>query len=318
MLYRLKETVAILLLALTAASCEYKDIDEYEFAQNSVLVDFGWKNVDSIPKSFRIMFYPILNGTETYMPESRVFDIYNGKAELKNIRPGNYHVVAWNTDTEHNKIDGYNNVTTLAATTPDYFSVSTGETGSLDSIFNGQKVLDTPDYMLHADIPRFQIRDNELEQPMMLYPDSMIVTVDCRIRKFRGLSGVKEIRGAISNVARRRFLSEDNLTKDTATVMFECRRNEKDSLVYAHFYLYGILPHELNKAEHQLTLLFWLEDRNVWFRIPVTDKIARYRRDDRYVLIDVDNLNVDLFKGGASGFEIEIQDWDDIKIDIPW
>lgn len=319
MFNRIHIAINILILTLFMSSCEYKDLDEFEYNTNSVLVDFTWENVDSIPSSFRILFYPILTGSETFIPEIRVFDVYNNHAELKNIYPGKYRITTYNTDTEHIKTAGFNNRKSFEATTPPYFSVGTGETSSLDTLFYGQTIYDTPDYLIHANEEFFEVKAEEKRQLLTLHPDSMVVAVELRVKKFQGLNKVKEIRGTLSNVAKKRFIAYENLTKDTATVMFECKYSERDSMVYSNFYLYGIQPHEVKTAEHVLTLFFWLEDRNIYFKIPVTDVLANFERDDKKVTIDVSDIDINLTdKGSVGAFDIEINDWENVNIDIPW
>lgn len=302
-------------------SCEYKDLDEGS-ELNSVTLDFTWENVDSIPLAMRVAFYPADAATQANFNKGYTFfdlprTIWPATIQLS---AGSYFVTAWNNDTEHVLTDKYVSQTTLHATTPAYNSRGSLDTPSvLDSLYNGQKVLDYPDYMVHANkVNEFEVVYAANNQELVLHPDSMVVTVDYKVHGIGGLSWVKQARGAIDNVAGKRFMAYPNRTEDPVAVMFDCKYNEEDSLVYGSFYVFGIEPTETEKLSHKMVLFFWMDGGKVYLPIDVTKAFDAYRRENKKILIDIASLGIDLrdYISSKNTFDIELDEWEDVSIDI--
>ena len=141
------------LITAGVSSCEYKDLDDGS-ELNAVTIDFDMKSkIDSIPGSMRVAFYPVDALAKANMNKGYTFfdlpqSIWPATVQLP---AGIYDVVAWNNDTEHVLTEKYGSQVTLHATTPPYNSRGTFDTPNiLDSLYNGQRVLDYPDYMVHA------------------------------------------------------------------------------------------------------------------------------------------------------------------------
>ena len=203
--------------------------------------------------------------------------------------------------------------------TPPYNSRGSFDTPTVvDSLFNGQKVLDYPDYMVHANKVDVEVLYGVNNQMLTLNPDSMVVTIDYIIHGIGGLSWVKQIRGAINNVAGKRYIAFDNRTEDAVSVMFDCRYNDEDSLVYGSFYVFGIEPTEITNLNHKMILFFWMNGGKVYLPIDVTNAFAAYRRENKKILIDIPSLGIDLrdYISSKNTFDIDLDEWEDVKIDI--
>lgn len=313
------------LLTAGLASCEYKELDE-ESALNPVTINFDWNekldnNPESVPGSMRVAFYPADDLARANMNKGYTFfdlpqSIWPATVQLP---AGIYDVVAWNNDTEHVLTDKYGSQKTLHVTTPTYNSRGTFDTPSvLDSIYNGQRVLDYPDYMVHSINPEEEILYGVPSQKITLVPDSMVITVEYKIHGIAGLSWVKQARGAVNNVAGKRFIAYDNLTEDAVAVMFDCSYNAEDSLLYGKFYVFGIEPTELNNLTHKMVFFFWMDAGKVYLPIDVTKIFANYRKDQTKIVIDIPSLNIDLrdYVSTKNTFDIDIDKWDDVNIDI--
>lgn len=319
---RLKNVVknGLVLAAATSVlyACEYKKLEEVSYKPNSILLDFSWEHLDSIPASFRVVFYPEDIQTARSITKGYiVYDVYNTMSVLSNIPEGKYRVTAWNTDLEHTYVEGMTTRNSMAAITTPYASDNGLNINVLDSLNFGRKVMNTSDYLVHANEEMVTVYKGE-KQPLTLHPDSMIVAVDCRVRGIKGLNVAKQISATLNNVAKRRYVAFDNLTNDTTAVMFNCKINHTDSIVYSHFNIFDIEPNGIRK-EHKLTLFFWLEGKNIFIPIDVTNHI-QVLNEGRLVVIDVPDLGIDLreYISGSGVFDISVGEWDDIMIDVPW
>lgn len=313
-------TTISVLSALT--SCEYKELEEPD-RRTDVTLSMDFSSVDSIPNSVRVSFYPIGNEI-TYTPS--YFDLPKSiwtnvsgntwQAQVK-IPQGYYDVVAWNNDTEHVITDGINNQMTLTATTPEYSSRGSFNTHEiLDSIYNGQKVLDYPDYMVHA-----ISTDNEITteyNEVKLKQDSMVISVQLRINGIAGLSTVKQVRGTINNVAGKRYVAYPNKTEENVAVIFDCNCNAQDSVVYANFYLFGLEPTETTKTSHKMVLFFWLDEAKIYLPIDITKYINQYSKEDKRINLTTPPLNIDLrdYFTSKNTFDVNVETWDNIDINV--
>lgn len=299
-----KSFVSILMMfgLMIPVSCEYKDfIEEDPYNRIPVQISFDWQNVDSIPTKMQVMFYP--EDTGGYQR----FDIGNTTTTV-NVLPGQYHITAWNNDATHVYFNGYDNRLNINATTPAYNTQnSQGIQNLLDSLFNGQQVLDYPDYMVHANRPSVGVGKNNPKE-IVLTPDSMVVTVEMNLGGIAGLELVKGIKGALSNVAGRRYMAYDNKATDPTTVLFEARGNATDSTVTARFWVFGLEPEELAETNHKAAVFFWTDRGNVFLELDIK-KFIDENEDKNKLVITMPDLDIDIRDFIDSGWNIFIDDW---------
>lgn len=305
---------------LTLSSCEYKDL--YEDGYNNVAslkIDFDFSGVDSIPTQFRVALYPADETTQENMTQGyTLYDVPNHKTTLQKVPVGLFHITAWNNDIEHAIPNGYGSQNTLNVYTPPYATTERhGIPDVIDSLYWGQVLYDYPDYMVHANRKNVMVIKDE-EQTVTLKVDSMVVAIDFRIRKIAGLEAVELVKGALNNVAWRRYMAFDNLTEDTITVMFDCSCSPADSTVYGRIHVFGIEPSELEKLNHKMTLFFWLANGKVFVPLDVTKAFALTRKNQKRMTIEIDNLDINLkdLIGTRNTFEVKVNQWEDVFIDI--
>lgn len=311
----MKKSLLAYLAAVTAlamASCQYKDLeDETPWSKRpAVTVGFEWDAVDSIPGGMRVAFYSVRDGE--YGQGYMLYDIGNRDSVIR-IAAGTYDVTAWNNDCSHVLTGGYPSRMGINATTLEYSSYGLFTMqGILDSIYGGQRVLDYPDYMVHANRTEVRILQDVENQRVVLRPDSMVVTIDVHLGGIRGLENCKSIRGAIDNIRGRRYMSYDNYTEETVAVAFEAFPCVEDSAVNARFWVFGIEPEALEKDIRTLVTFFWLKGGRVFLPLDVTEAFTGLKEDDTYVVIDMPDLDIDLndyiHKGGMV---LDVDDWND-------
>ena len=310
--------VSVLLIA-GLSSCEYKPLEEYR-EYNDVIIDFDWNKVESVPNAMRVAFYPLDETGKKNMSKGYTFyDLPKSiwPASIQ-IPIGLYDVVAWNNDTEHVICDKYNSQQTLYATTPEYQPRGTFDTRTvLDSIYNGQKVLDYPDYMVHAIEREIPVSIGNT-QKITLTPDSMVITINYKLHGVGGLSWVKQIRGAVNNVAGKRYIAQDNATSDDVAIMFDCQYNAEDSLIYGSFYVFGIEPTDMRNLSHKMVFFFWMDAGKIFIPIDVTKIFQECSLNNKEINIEIPSLQIDLrdYISSKSTFDVNIDEWDDLNIDI--
>lgn len=301
------------------ASCEYQSLEEPAVLERAEFsLDFSHERVDSIPSQYRVAFYPadektMENITTGYM----LFDLMNRRQTLS-LPVGTYKVTAWNHDTEHVLTSGYGVRDAVSATTQQYRSRGAFDTPKVvDSLYHGQTILDYPDYMTHANVETFTLQSTVADQKLILTPDSMVVTVDLTIGGVHGLHDVQEARGSINNVAGKRYMAKDNLTEDSVVVIFDCQCLPEENTVKARFYLFGLEPTDYPNLEHKIILYFWLTAGKVYIPLDVTQLVAK-SRDAKTLNVHVEDLNIDLreYVTSSSGYEVTVDEWDNIRIGI--
>lgn len=315
-------TAAIAMTAvMLTASCEYKDLNEPLPGPPTFLLNFDGENVDSIPNDYLTVFYPLDEYDDIDKKKGYYVREINGRtAKITGIPAGRYKVTAWNKFLEHTKVDINADRNKIVAYAQQYFT--TGETPDkvLDSLYYGQPVMDTSDYMVHANEEDFELHEGIENQFLTLYPDSMVITVEYKLEGIKSLELAKQVKGTLDNVAKCRYPAFDNKTKDSCTVMFDCQFDAQENTVYGKFYLFDIEPQELSSLSHHLILFFWLNGNNIYFPIDVTQAFEAYRNGDSRLLIKVSDMNIDLkdYVATTGTFDLNINGYEDVEIEISW
>lgn len=304
--------LAVVFTALSLSSCQYKDLeDDSPWSRRpAVTVGFDWGAVDSIPGGMRVAFYAV--GSGDYSQGYTFYDIGNRDSTIR-IAAGTYDVTAWNNDCSHVLTGGYSSRTTVNATTLNYSTHGLYVMDEiLDSIYSGQKVLDYPDYMVHANKTQVKILQDVDNQRVVLRPDSMVITIDVYLGGIRGLENCKSIRAAINNMRGRRYMAYDNYTEDKVAIAFEAFPNAADSCVNARFWVFGIDPSVLSQDLRTLVTFFWMKGGRVFLPLDVTEAFVGLKEDDKHVVINMPDLDIDLndyIKKG--GMDVDVDDWNE-------
>lgn len=302
--------VAVALGAAVLSSCQYKDLDdEDQWARRAyVTIGFDWDAVDSIPSEMRVAFYP--SGSSDYSQGYTLFDVLNRDTVVR-LAAGVYDVTAWNRDCHHVITSGYSIRENIYATTPEYGSYGLYTMQAiLDSIYEGQKVLDYPDYMVHANRTQIQILQDATSQKVVLNPDSMVLTIDVRLKTIKGLENVKGIRGAINNIRGKRYMAFDNRTEEDVAVAFQAIPHVKDSTVTARFWVFGITPRDLRNRT--MVTFFWMNGGRAYLPLDVSEFFETAGDDENHITIDFPDLDIDLNDYiQTGGMVVDVDDWND-------
>ena len=302
----------LIIISVTAlAACEYKDIDVITVPQKyPVKIHFDWSNVDSIPQKMRVGLYPI---SDTMSTGSYAW-LEVGNSDTTIYAPeGEWRVTAWNRDMEHiihNNTGWRDSLNVTATNTFTSFNSKFLEQ-LLDSLYPGHVLKDYPDYMVHHNSDFISIRSNNNNQIINICPDSMVLTVNIKAHGIKGLDMVKQTRGALTNVAGKRYIAYPNKVREPVTVIFDATSNAKDSVVTASFWVFGLEPEEIQGMRHNAALFFWTTRGQTFVNVDVTDKINSAKKNGSILNIDL-NFDIDLRELlPGSGFDVEIGQWED-------
>lgn len=294
---------------LAGVSCEYKDL-EIGILRNSFSVSFVKKGGVETSSTYRVVFYPADEETRQNISKGYIAFDMTAEGQQINLPVGNYNVTAWNTDTEHVMVSDVEGSGNIVATTPRSSSMSIANIPAImDSLYHGQPVLEYPDYMNHANIRNFRVKSGAGQQYLEIAPDSMVVSVHIKVEGIGGLSDATQIKGSLNNVAAKRYVNYDNLTTDSAVVLFDCYVDNGGN-VCADIDLFGLEPTDAENLQHSLVLYFYLPEKNKYLAIDVTDQVQAAKEQDD-VEITSDKTGVDLreYSRGASSFSLDIEQW---------
>lgn len=304
--------MAMAIVATMLTACEYKDLENggayVKKTKFSLL--FDWYKVDSIPQSMRVVFYP--HDLSQYAQGYTVFDVLNRDTIIE-LPSGTYDVTTWNNDTEHVITSTYAKQESTYATTGNYSPHGDVNVPKvLDSLYHSQRILDYPDYMVHANKMFFELSTKDNVHNLVLQPDSMVVTIEVILHGIAGQEWCHNIRGAVNNIAGKRYMAYDNLTADTVAIMFDAQTHAADSTVTAKFWVFGIEPSDLSYLTHKMIFFFWITGNHIYIPLDVTKAFARASKDDKYLLIESQDLKIDLkdfIHEGGTAWTVDAEDW---------
>ena len=315
--YYLRHIIMLCLTATVLTACEYKALDEPydgDFKRH-LIIDFQWGAVDSIPGSMRVVFYP--EEPAPYSSGYTFYDISNRRDTIE-VPVSTYNISAWNNDIEHVIMEGYGRHTTTFATTGNYSPHgNTSIPKVMDSIYANTRILDYPDYMVHANEHDYRVNPNYDYQELVMKPDSMVVTMEVRIKKVKGLEHCQKVRAAVENIPAKRYVGYPNRTEEPVVIMFDAQAQEKDSCITAKFWVFGIEPTEMAQLQHRITVFFWITGAQIFVTVDATRSFRRYTIDDKYVLIEPEEIDLDLskyIKQDGAGMIVDAEDWEDAEV----
>ena len=315
-------SAAVLLLSAGLTSCEYKDLDDASIL-STVTLDFDTRNVGQSPTAMRAVFYPADQYTMSNMTMGyTIFDCPQSSWPTNcRIPAGKYYITAYNNDTENIIIQQMNDRDNMKATTFNYARGQQEKPSVIDSIYNYQPVLDCPDYMVHAvanNYHEIEVTTGE-NKTITLFPDSMIVKVNFKLKEIKGLDWVRECRGSLNNVAGKRYVTPENVTEDSVAVMFDCNFNPEENTVYGSFYVFGLYPSNSTIVlSHKMVMYFWMNNGQIFLPLDVTEAINKAGQEGSDVTIEINDLDINLkdYVSTPNTFDIDVDEWTDVNIDV--
>ncbi len=288
------------------SACEHKELcyDHPHFT--TVRVDFDWSQIDKeeMPEGMRVVFYPTDGG------DSWIFDFPEGKGQTIELPQKEYQTVCYNYDTRGIDWTGQDSYRELTA--------ETRKVASPDSIamraVSGFLCSSALDSVVLKEQP------NGSETVVLFQPRRNVCRYTYEIRGLKELSRVAALRAGLSDMGGSLNLAADSIPEDLSeTVLFG--GEVKDSLIVGKFYTFGWS--QKGETDHNQFRLYVKSTAGKMYKLDadVTEQIRKVplkgHIGDVHLIIYLDfSIPNDPNGDTQSGFEVNVDEWEDIYIDI--
>ena len=321
------------LLSMILFSCEHKDLCYHHPHVAVVKLEFDWKNAPQAnPEGMCVFFYPEEGG------EPVRFDFTGKTGGEIDIKVGRYKVLCYNNDTEAVQFRGMEDFNAHEGYTRDGNVVESiyGNAAHYAPPAKGaedERVVICPDMMwgcnaLNVEITEaglsyecvpFEDKDKtewmeSTEHIITLYPAELICTYTYEVRNVKNMEYMTQACGSLSGMAPSIRLADEELGKECVTVPFETNLHPENSTMTGMFYTFG--HHEENMEPHMMALYVWYSNKEKFYTtFDVTDQVHS-APDKRHVHIIIDNAEFPEPLPEDGGFDVEVDDWQEVENDI--
>ena len=307
----------LFLLILTA--CEHKEFRYVTSPFRSLRVEFNWERYEDFqkPEGMRVIFFP-KDGTS----EPWIFDFPNGEGRQIELPENEYRVICYNYDTSGISWENSNSFVEYLAKTRSVLAP--------DSV----KACTTPSWLCgdHINWVSLENIPEGTEKVITLYPERMVSRYTYEVNGIRNLERVADIRASLSGMSGSLLMAEDRLPDGVSENLFFGGEISGDQ-IKGGFYTFGYCQ---DIASPQVFKLY-LKCRNGMVIVVEQDVSAQVHSvpvkghiGDVHLIInfkfhfDVPKLENEGGGGGGgnnssggAGFDVGVDDWGDVNVDIP-
>lgn len=288
------------------SACEHKELCYDHPRFTTIRVDFDWSRIDQeeMPEGMRVIFYPTDGG------DSWIFDFPEGKGQTIELPQKEYQAVCYNYDTrgiDWTGLDSYRELTaeTRKVASPDSVTMRAVSGFLCSSALNSVDLRELP---------------NGLETVVLFQPQRNVCRYSYEIHGIRELSRVAALRAGLSGMGGSLNLAADSIPEGLSeTILFG--GEVKDSLIVGKFYTFGrSLKGEMSQNQF---LLYVKSTAGKMYKLnaDVTEQIRKVplkgHIGDVHLIIRLDfSIPNDKPDDPSSGFDVDVDEWEDIYIDI--
>ena len=311
--------LSLMLFLLILTACEHKEFRYVTSPFRSLRVEFNWERYEDFqkPEGMRVIFFP-KDGTS----EPWIFDFPNGEGRQIELPENEYRVICYNYDTSGISWENPNSFVEYLAKTRSVLAP--------DSV----KASTTPSWLCgdHINWVSLQNIPEGTEKVITLYPVRMVSRYTYEVNGIRNLERVADIRASLSGMSGSLLMAEDKLPDGLSENLFfggEIVGNQ----IKGGFYTFGYCQ---DIASPQVFKLY-LKCRNGMVIVVEQDVSAQVHSvpvkghiGDVHLIInfkfhfDVPKLENEGEGGGGgnnssggAGFDVGVDDWGDVNVDIP-
>lgn len=311
--------LSLMLFLLILTACEHKEFRYVTSPFRSLRVEFNWERYEDFqkPEGMRVIFFP-KDGTS----EPWIFDFPNGEGRQIELPENEYRVICYNYDTSGISWENPNSFVEYLAKTRSVLAP--------DSV----KASTTPSWLCgdHINWVSLQNIPEGTEKVITLYPVRMVSRYTYEVNGIRNLERVADIRASLSGMSGSLLMAEDKLPDGLSENLFfggEIVGNQ----IKGGFYTFGYCQ---DIASPQVFKLY-LKCRNGMVIVVEQDVSAQVHSvpvkghiGDVHLIInfkfhfDVPKLENEGEGGGGgnnssggAGFDVGVDDWADVNVDIP-
>lgn len=311
--------LSLMLFLLILTACEHKEFRYVTSPFRSLRVEFNWERYEDFqkPEGMRVIFFP-KDGTS----EPWIFDFPNGEGRQIELPENEYRVICYNYDTSGISWENSNSFVEYLAKTRSVLAP--------DSV----KACTTPSWLCgdHINWVSLQNIPEGTEKVITLYPVRMVSRYTYEVNGIRNLERVADIRASLSGMSGSLLMAEDRLPDGVSENLFfggEISGHQ----IKGGFYTFGYCQ---DIASPQVFKLY-LKCRNGMVIVVEQDVSAQVHSvpvkghiGDVHLIInfkfhfDVPKLENEGEGGGGgnnssggAGFDVGVDDWADVNVDIP-
>ena len=311
--------LSLMLFLLILTACEHKEFRYVTSPFRSLRVEFNWERYEDFqkPEGMRVIFFP-KDGTG----EPWIFDFPNGEGRQIELPENEYRVICYNYDTSGISWESPNSFVEYLAKTRSVLAP--------DSV----KASTTPSWLCgdHINWVSLQNIPEGTEKVITLYPVRMVSRYTYEVNGIRNLERVADIRASLSGMSGSLLMAEDKLPDGLSENLF-FRGEIVGNQIKGGFYTFGYCQ---DIASPQVFKLY-LKCRNGMVIVVEQDVSAQVHSvpvkghiGDVHLIInfkfhfDVPKLENEGEGGGGgnnssggAGFDVGVDDWADVNVDIP-
>ena len=313
------QVLSLMLFLLILSSCEHKEFRYVTSSFRSLRVEFNWERYEDFqkPEGMRVIFFP-KDGTS----EPWIFDFPNGEGRQIELPENEYRVICYNYDTSGISWENPNSFVEYLAKTRSVLAP--------DSV----KASTTPSWLCgdHINWVSLQNIPEGTEKVITLYPVRMVSRYTYEVNGIRNLERVADIRASLSGMSGSLLMAEDRLPDGVSENLFfggEISGHQ----IKGGFYTFGYCQ---DIASPQVFKLY-LKCRNGMVIVVEQDVSAQVHSvpikghiGDVHLIINFKfHFDIPKFENegggggggnnssGGAGFDVGVDDWGDVNVDIP-
>ncbi len=313
----MRKTGMMMLTALLAVSCQYKDLCYDHHHTGMVTLAYDWTDVqEASPAGMTALFYGGAAAPVRY-------DFSGMQGGNANIPTGSWQAVSYNNDTESVLYRG-DGVESLEA----YTRKSSLEEGSKIQTQNampmakgteGEAVILEPDLLWGGASQPFTVEDAG-RQTITIFPQELAAEVEVTICNVPNLQYISGIGGAMSGLAGSVFVASGTVGAECVTQSFEVSVADATTLKM-HFRTFGHCPQADAGVvnTHVLTIYAVLADGTQWYYTEdVTTQMHEASRyaDPHHLILELDGLPVPKPIVNGSGLQPTVDGWQEVDIEV--
>ena len=311
--------LSLMLFLLILTACEHKELRYVTSSFRSLRVEFNWERYEDFqkPEGMRVIFFP-KDGTG----EPWIFDFPNGEGRQIELPENEYRVICYNYDTSGISWENSNSFVEYLAKTRSVLAP--------DSV----KACTTPSWLCgdHINWVSLENIPEGTEKVITLYPVRMVSRYTYEVNGIRNLERVADIRASLSGMSGSLLMAEDRLPDGVSENLVFGGEIAGDQ-IKGGFYTFGYCQ---DIASPQVFKLY-LKCRNGMVIVVEQDVSAQVHSvpvkghiGDVHLIInfkfhfDVPKLENEGGGGGGgnnssggAGFDVGVDDWGDVNVDIP-
>ncbi|MDE6317656.1 MAG: DUF5119 domain-containing protein [Muribaculaceae bacterium] len=308
---------ALAISAMSLTSCLHKDLDTELYHRVNVNVIFDWQNApDANPTSMLTYFYH--EGDDAL-----VFTFPGGEGGEVSIPSGTYNGVSLNGD-----ISDWASMRNMDD--PESFEIYTKNAEQLEGYglssrslpraegAENERMAMTPkmlwsDRSDNIDIPAYS--DKDIYITFTPCDNLCRYTVDIlHVNNMEYLHGAS-VDATLSGMAESALIGKGETGETPVTMPFLLTPDSSAKSLHSEYLTFGEC--NTNKVPHYLTVYLYLTDGTKWYKtFDVTGQVTD-APDPKNVHIVIDGLELPKPITGSGGFVPDVNEWNDIRIDIP-